>query len=387
MASMSNLLCKTLIRAPHLLTISPYPNLHCLQLLHLSYTTTVSGSNSFTISYLVNSCSLSPASASSASKLVNFHSPERPDSVISFFKNRGFSNAHISSIVERYPQLLLSHPNKILLPKLEFLYSKGASTSEVSKIIAQAPKILRRSVQRHLVPAFDFLKSYLQTNERTIASIKRFPSVIAECRQNHLKDSVRMLLDAGVPEANVMYFLHYQPRMFTMSPRRYREILEDVLKMGFDPSKSSFVQAFHCIRALSKSTWLRKIGVYKRWGLSEEHILAAFRSHPWCMALSEEKIMSGMDFFVNKLGWEAAAVVKNSMLLSFSLKNRTSPRASVLLFLFQKGLTKKKSFMSVKPYIYTESQFVQKFVHPHLEKVPQLSKLYHVNVDDGINRL
>lgn len=370
---MSNFLCKTLIRAPHLLTISPYPNLRCFQLLHLSYTTTVSDSNSFTISYLINSCSFSPASASSASKRVTFHSPEKPDSVISFFKNRGFSNAQISFIIGKYPRVLLSDPNKTLLPKFQFLYSKGASDSEVLKIIAKAPKILKRSVKEYLVPSFDFLKDYLQSNERTIASIERFPSVIADCRQNHWSGSVRMLLDAGVPEANVMYYLLYNPRMFTMTLDRLREILEDVLKMGFDPSKSTFMPAVCCIGGLSKSTWLRKLGVYKRWGLSEEHILAAFRGHPSFMALSEEKIMLGMDFFVNKLGWEAAAVVKNPVLLSFSLKNRTIPRASVLQFLFQKGLTK-KLFMLVTPYRYTENQFLQKYVYPYLEKVPQLSK-------------
>lgn len=254
------------------------------------------------------------------------------------------------------------------------------------KIIAKAPKILKRSVKEYLVPSFDFLKGYLQSNERTIASIERFPSVIADCRQNHLSGSVRMLLDAGVPEANVMYYLLYNPRMFTMTLDRLREILEDVLKMGFDPSKSTFMPAVCCIGGLSKSTWLRKLGVYKRWGLSEEHILAAFRGHPSFMALSEEKIMLGMDFFVNKLGWEAAAVVKNPVLLSLSLKNRTIPRASVLQFLFQKGLTK-KLFMLVTPYRYTENQFLQKYVHPYLEKVPQLSKFYHVYVHDGINRL
>lgn len=383
---MSNFLCKTLIRVRHLLTISPYPNLRCIQLLHFNYSTSVSDSHSFTVSYLINSCSFSAESASSASKLVSFDSPEKPDSVISFFKNRGFSNAHIAFIIGKYPRLLLSDPTKTLLPKFEFLYSRGASSSEVSKIIVKAPKILRRSVNEHLIPAFDFLKGHLLSNDRTIASIKRFPSIIADFRQNQLSGSVRMLLDVGVPEANVMYFLLYQPRMFTMDLDRFKEILEDVLKMGFDPSKSSFVQAVHAIRAMSKTTWVWKLGIYKRWGLSEKEILAGFRSHPWCMTLSEEKIMSGMDYFVNKLGWEAAAVVKSPVLLSFSLKGRTIPRASVLLFLFQKGLTKKK-FMLVKPYMYTETQFLQKFVNPHLEKAPELSKLYHLIVDHGINRL
>ena len=380
---MSKFLCKTLLQVRHLTTISPYSKLRCVQSLHFNYSTVASDSHSFTVSYLINSCSLSPESASSASKLVSFISPEKPDLVISFFKNHGFSIANISFIIWKYPRVLLSNPNGTLLPKLEFLYTRGASSSEVTKIISKAPKILMRSVDEHLVPAFDFLKGYLGSNERTIASIKRFPSIIADIRQTHLSGSVRMLLDAGVREEHVMYFLFYQPRMFTMALDRFREILEDVKKMGFDPSKSSFVQAVRAIRGMSKSTWVRKLGIYKRWGLSEEQILAAFRSHPWCMTLSEEKIMLAMDFFVNKLGWETAAVMRSPLLISLSLKKRIIPRASVLLFLFQKGLTKKKT-MLVKPYMYTETQFLQKYVRPHLKEAPQLSKLYRVNVDGGI---
>lgn len=49
--------------------------------------------------------------------------------------------------------------------------------------------------------------------------------------------SVKMLLDAGMSEANVMYFIFYQPRMFTMNLGRFWESLDDVLKMGFDSSK------------------------------------------------------------------------------------------------------------------------------------------------------
>lgn len=118
--------------------------------------------------------------------------------------------------------------------------------------------------------------------------------------------------------------------------------------------------------------------------MSEEQILAGFRCHPWCLKISEEKIASGMDFFVNNLGWEATAVIKRPDVLSLSLKNTIIPRASVLLCLFQNGLIRKK-FMLVSPYRYTESRFLGKYFHPHLKKVPRLSKSYHANVHDGIN--
>uniref|UniRef100_A0A0A0KFJ3 Uncharacterized protein n=1 Tax=Cucumis sativus TaxID=3659 RepID=A0A0A0KFJ3_CUCSA len=129
---LSNLPCVAL--REHVVTSGKDKYVRCLQFLHLTYSTATADSNSFTVTYLINSCSFSPASALSISKHVTFHSPEKPDSVISFFKNQAFFNADISFIVRKLPRLLLSDPNKTLLPKLEFLYSRGASTSKFEDV-------------------------------------------------------------------------------------------------------------------------------------------------------------------------------------------------------------------------------------------------------------
>ncbi|KAG9132601.1 hypothetical protein Leryth_023056 [Lithospermum erythrorhizon] len=65
--------------------------------------------------YLINSCGFTPEKAVSASKYVNFSKPEKPNAVISFFKNQGFSdsdnlvgsNNELISIVKCCPALLM----------------------------------------------------------------------------------------------------------------------------------------------------------------------------------------------------------------------------------------------------------------------------------------
>jgi mTERF domain-containing protein len=75
-------------------------------------------------------------------------------------------------------------------------------------------------------------------------------------------------------------------------------------------------------RSISRSTWEKKLAVYRRWGLSEEEILASFVKFPWFMALSEEKIMALIDLFVHKLGWEAFYLAKNLSIASNGMEKR-----------------------------------------------------------------
>ncbi|MBA0876271.1 hypothetical protein Goshw_006539, partial [Gossypium schwendimanii] len=80
-----------------------------------------SNGHSFTVSYLINKCGFSPELASRVSKYVHFETPKKPDSLIVFLENHGFSQTQIVNLIKRQPTLLLSDTEKTLLPKLEFL--------------------------------------------------------------------------------------------------------------------------------------------------------------------------------------------------------------------------------------------------------------------------
>ncbi|XP_034685186.1 uncharacterized protein LOC117914106 isoform X2 [Vitis riparia] len=184
-----------------------------------------------------------------------------------------------------------------------------------------------------------------------------------------------VLQEFGVPKSNIAGLLMNQPMAFMVRPNLFRENLEEVKKMGFNPSQMKFAIAIQAIRAGGKSSWERKIDIYKRWGWSEEEILLAFTKSPWCMIYSEDKIMATMDFFVNKMGRESSSIARRPQLISPSLEKRIIPRYSVVQVLLSKGLINKDFSLSAV-FQSTEIMFLHKFVDVYKEEAPQLLNLY-----------
>ncbi|KAF8015985.1 hypothetical protein BT93_H1514 [Corymbia citriodora subsp. variegata] len=358
----------------HVRVLQLPPQVDSLHLL-LRFSSTSSNSQSFTVSYLVDSCGLSPESALSASKLVKFETPSRPDAVIGVFKNRGFTPDQISHIVRRFPALLLSDPDKTLLPKINFLCSRGISDLELAKLVVAVPKILSRSLEKHLVPTFDYIRNLFQSDERAIAAIVRAPRLLYEDPQAEFVPEITTLRNAGVPEVNIRHVVLYHGQIFWCQSLRFHETMNRVKEMGFDPSKLSFVIALHVIMSISESMWRKKIGVYGKWGWSEEVVTLAFRKYPLCMALSESKITAAMDFFVNVVGLDSLVIAQRPLAITFSLGKRIVPRGSVFQVLLSKGLIKPCSLTTL--LTVSEKKFLEKFVTNYLREAPQLLAIYN----------
>ena len=363
-------------------TLSASPTPQSLPYLHhhLYPFSSSSEAHSFIVSHLINSCGFSHIAALSASKYLHFKTPEKPNSVFAFFNSHGFSESQTSKIVRSQPQLLVSDPDKSLLPKLHFFYSKGASNPDVVKIIASCPVILKRSLENQIIPSFNFFKDFFQSEEMTMATVKRFSRVLIVNPHICVESNINALQESGVPKSNIAALLSLQPRAFMVRPNHFREILEEVKKMGFDPSKTRFPTAVQAMTGMSKSTWERKIDAYKRWGWSEEDIWLAFTKSPWCMIYSEDKIMATMDFFVNKMGRESSLIANRPFLIGLSLEKRIIPRYSVVQVLLSKGLIDKDISLVVL-FESTEKMFLEKFVNGYKEEAPQLLNLYQEKVN------
>ncbi|XP_042508466.1 uncharacterized protein LOC122084353 [Macadamia integrifolia] len=342
--------------------------------------------NPFVVSYLISSCGLSPAAAISASKKVSFGSSDRPDSVISLFRNHGFTEAQISSLISRCPSLLVAKPTKNLLPKLQFFHSFGISSPTIAKILSKDPSVLCSSLENKIIPAFNFLKSLVGNVENVVTGLKRQPRTI-----NHLQNVARnmeIMRENGVPESNIVSLLTNYPSTMRISNDRFKKIVEDIQQMGFGPSKYLFVLALHVLTSMNKSTWKQKLEAYRRWGFSENEIRMAFRRYPWFLMLSEKNIMSHMDLFVNKLGWERAVIIRYPQLLAFSLENTILPRCSVLRVLILKGLVREDLKIG-HLMIRSEKYFLENFVTKYEKEVPHLLDLYKsknislLGVEDG----
>ncbi|XP_071720023.1 transcription termination factor MTERF15, mitochondrial-like [Rutidosis leptorrhynchoides] len=338
--------------------------------------------NSFTVTYLIDSCGFSPEKAISASKYLTIKSSDKPDSVIQFFKDQGFTEKQTLHLIHKFPVALSCNPEKNLLPKFEFLTSIGLSSSDIVKLLTARPKSLGRSLKNHLEPTFKILKDLLQSNDRTLIAIRRCAWVLDWDFQGNLIPNMQLLRDVGVPGAKMLYVLTYQPRDFLVSTDQFKKAVEEVMDMGFDPMKTHFMLAVHALRSMTKSTWDKKMETYEKWGWSKDEILLAFRTDPWCMMKSEEKIDTVMDFLVNKMGFETSVIAKNSILISLSMEKRIIPRCLVYEYCLAKGLLTSNSGFSWWLRC-SESIFIKR-LQKYEKEAPGVLKFYQEKLDRPI---
>lgn len=294
--------------------------------------------DSFTVSYLVNRCGFTPKKALSASKYINFKTPNRAESVLSFLKNHGFSETQALKVVRTDPTLLACNPEKSFLPKLEFFKSLGFPGEHLIHILCVAPTALRRSLERRLLPTTGFLENLLLSRESMRVAVRRYPNILCKDLKAHLEPNVQLLKEMGVPEHKIVYFLTHQPLTFMMYRDKFRKIVEVLKELGIDPTRKNFLLAFHALACMSRLTWEKKMESYRKWGLAENEIFEAFSRNPWFMIASQEKVLSAMDFFVNKMGFESSAILKKPMVILYCLEKRIIPRGLVYQTLLAKGL-------------------------------------------------
>ncbi|XVE65645.1 hypothetical protein DITRI_Ditri08aG0016700 [Diplodiscus trichospermus] len=330
--------------------------------------------HSFAVSYLMNSCGLSPESALRVSKRVRFETPKKPDAFLCFLKKHGFSQPQIINIIERRPMLLLYDVEKNLSPKFEFFYSKGLTNWHIAK----HPYILERSLHGSVIPNFNFFKTLTRHNDDKKVLLALFGGTTYLLQFNYQSlfvSNLRLLREYGVPESYATTVCIQYPLMFILKHDKFKAAVEQVMKLGFDPLKYAFLDAVHnlIIRCKSKSTWDSKFSLYKKWGWSDEEIWSAFRKLPRIMQISQRNINATMDFYVNKMGYKSQHFAKRPSLLLWSLEKRITPRCSVLQYLLSKGLIK-EDYDVQRMLICTEKQFTLKFLTPF--KDPHLLKLY-----------
>ncbi|KAB1671504.1 hypothetical protein ERO13_D01G023454v2 [Gossypium hirsutum] len=333
-----------------------------------------SNGHSFAASYLINKCGFSPEMASRVSNYVHFETPEKPDSLIAFLENHGFSNTQIVNLIKRQPLLLLFDAEKSLSPKLEFLYSIGFSRPELAKLLSNYPRLLASSLEKQIIPSFDLLRNLFQSHDKTIKAIKRYTGIIAYDPESYLYPNMNVLRGIGVPESNILTLLNCQPRSLLFNPVRLKEIVEEVKRMGIDSSRKKFLVAVYAFRSMSKSTLENKIDVYRRWGWSDQEINEAFRRYPMCMTVSEDKIMSTMDFLVNKMGYSLTRIAKQPSFLTRSLEKRIMPRALFARELISQGLV--NEFKLSVLFDTSEKVFIRMYIDRFVNKAPELLKLY-----------
>ncbi|KAL3647972.1 hypothetical protein CASFOL_008940 [Castilleja foliolosa] len=345
----------------------------------------VSQNKSFTISYLVNSCGLSQNDAVSASKYLclNVKSPEKPDAVLKLLREHGFTDAHISKFVTRWPKVLLSrNPNKTLLPKLQFFYSIGVPRPVLAQKLSLHPFILMRSLEKSIIPSYNVLKGLLGSDERVVVAFSRAPSNFGRCRSGGVSSNVSMFRERGVPQSTIVALAVHVPWLLVVVKERLAAYIDRAVKMGFDVSKFTFILAIRVFNEMTVSTLKRKMEVYRRCGWTESEVDAAFVKLPSCMSLSEKKIATNMEFFVNELGYKPGAIAQRPLLLHFSLEKRIKPRCLVAGILNRNGLLKnnQKGLLNIGCVVsllnLSEETFLKKYIVKYVKDIPELLDIY-----------
>ncbi|KAK1279298.1 hypothetical protein QJS04_geneDACA015101 [Acorus gramineus] len=320
----------------------------------------------FMVSYFMNTYGLSSNSALKASKSIRFKTTEKPDSVLLFLKNQGFTNTQIAKLVSIAPRLVLSNPDKILKPKMDFLRSAGFSTADLTHIISKNPTILICSLEKQLVTAIGYLKGILGTDKDVISTIKRSTWILNSNLPERMGSKIAVLRDHGVPDYRILAMIKQRAGAFLSNSDRFSEALIIVKDMGFDPSSSFFFMALANVVGTDKSKWVEKMELYKSFGWSQDDIVSAFKKQPQIMVLSKEKITRMMDFFVKESGLGLSFVSRYPDALLHGLEKRIMRRYSVTRVLISHGLLNKDvNYYTI--FKLTDAKFLDKYVIKYQE--------------------
>ncbi|CAL5423651.1 unnamed protein product [Camellia sinensis] len=262
------------------------------------------------------------------------------------------------------PTILFCNPQKTILPKLEFFRSIGLSSTDIPRVICASycQALLSQSLENQLIPCYNFLKSVLFLNQNVIKMLKSRPRVLLFNVEEVLAPNIATLREAGVPQSVISFMMYRSPSTLYQESLMFKEGVNKAIEMGFNPQRSTFAHAVQVLCDMHESTFEQKKEVYGRWGLSNDEILLAFRSHPLCMNLSEEKIMETVDFLVNKMGWQATVAARCPVVLFFNMERRIIPRCTVVKILLTKELVKKDLRLTTF-LIPKEEVFLGRFVN------------------------
>ncbi|CAJ2657072.1 unnamed protein product [Trifolium pratense] len=334
-----------------------------------------SNTHPFAVSYLINNFGFSTQSALKAFNLrqVRFKSPDKPNSVLTFLKNHHFSHSNIRIIIKKAPWLLSSKPNNTILSKIQFFISKGVSSSDVVSFLTANPRILQSSLEKRIIPLFELLSRFLKTNKDVIVWLIINSNLLHKFPYDRMVANINLMSDFGVCDSGIARLFLTGPSILGSTDMIHT--LEEVKCLGFDPSTCTFVVALVAKKGMTKKLWNEKVDAFRKWGWSDEDVIEAFRRQPHCMLTSIDKINSVMSYWVNQLGWDATAIVKQPTVFGSSLERRIVPRATVLQYLLKKGLQKKKARLTT-PFLVSDKLFLQRYINRYKEESSYLLKLY-----------
>ncbi|XP_027343941.1 transcription termination factor MTERF2, chloroplastic-like [Abrus precatorius] len=328
--------------------------------------------DTFTVSYLVNSCGVSTELATKLSKKVHLKNSYGPNAVLDLFKTYGFSETHVAKLVAKCPKVLAAKAEKTLLPKLKFFHSIGVSNIDMPRVIIGNYTILGRNLEKCIIPRHEVLRSVVRDDEEVVKVLRKGPySFTYFVTKSGFVRNIEVLRQRGVPQASISLLVIHFTFASNAKHSKFVEAIKIVEEIGFDPLKTAFVQAVHVLLTLSRATWESRFEVYERWGWDREMAFGAFRKFPNFMILSEKMFTKKMNFLVKDMGLSSEYIVEYPQVVAYSLEKRIIPRISVIKIMKSDDFLE-NSFHFGSFICITEENFLEKFVINFQKELPPL---------------
>ncbi|GAB2289517.1 hypothetical protein Dimus_023827 [Dionaea muscipula] len=332
--------------------------------------------------YLVNNLALSRGAASTPTTLTQVplrKSSEKKNSRIStidFLKDIGLDDSLVEKIAKSHPSLLRCRVEKTLIPKIRVLEDFGICGSELISVIASNPLILATVSRDSLLAKLDFLKSIFGSVENVRNVVKKCKWLLYVSLTNILQPNFELLKSSGVSDERLQKLLLRNHRFLWCNPKWVQESLVRVEQvLGIPRESGMFLHGLMVMLSLGKRGLELRFEVFKRYGWSESDVLAMTKRMPQCLLISEAKLKTRMDFFVNKLGYKIGYLAARPCLLAYSMEERILPRYAVMQVLQERNLLRRNQ--SIYTYMKrSESRFLDAYVLPFKDELPELYEAY-----------
>lgn len=326
--------------------------------------------NSVLADYLIHHLKLSSDKARSvSSRYPRIISAEKPEKVVCFFKDLGFSDAHIQCVVCGAPQVLFADVEHTLKPKLTFFQELGLSGPRICSIISKNPGILKCSLDKTLKPCINLISKVLEGDLRYTSkeqvNDRLFRVLTNSCRIVHvrarLKANIQYLESCGVVGSQLSSLLLIRPRIVSMNADKLPKLISWALDMNFPLGSRMFVHAIRCLSCMNSNTLNGRFEVFRMFGFSEDELASMFRKSPYTFGLSEGVLRYKIGFFLRDLKFNKSVLVQHPVLLAYNIEERILPRYKVFEMLTSKRLLKEGYTFSSLVFP-TNQQFLEKYI-------------------------
>ncbi|KAH6830571.1 hypothetical protein C2S53_015322 [Perilla frutescens var. hirtella] len=350
-----------------------------------SSTPDLDAKNSVLTDYLVGSLNFSKERATSiSSSYSRTKSLEKPQEVVCFFKGLGFSDANIQSIACAVPNILFADVEKTLKPKVALFQEFGLCT-----LISRNPFVLTFSLDRTLRPSISLIKKVLQSDgrcrnkEQVNGDLLR---ILTRCSTifymtSRLEANILYLESRGIVGSQLSSLLLCRTRLFTMPIEKIEQLVSRAADMNFNMGSRMLAHAIAILGCVSIKTLNGKIEVLRVFEFSKDEVDSMFGKWPYIFGLSETNLRCKLEFFLNNLKINKSMLVQNPILLSFSIKERVTPRYKVLEILKSRRLvsTDLSLITAMSP---PNQKFFEKYILPFTNDAEELLLAYKGNILD-----